>query len=60
MYPPPPRTMLAAVARPSPAAVGLVVKNGSKARARVSGSIPAPVSAMTSRTNRPLVAGSSS
>ena len=52
--------MLAAVARPSPAALGLVVKNGSKARSRCSASMPLPVSANAIRTKRPPAGRSSS
>ena len=40
MCPPMPCTMPAVVARPSPAAVGRVVKNGSSARRRVSSVMP--------------------
>jgi hypothetical protein len=51
-------TICFTVANPSPLPILLVVKNGSKIRARVALSIPQPVSATSSRTQvfgvRPL------
>ena len=46
-----PKTMLRP--RPLPAPKGLVVKNGSKIRARISGGMPAPVSLTLIRTWSP-------
>jgi len=50
--PPDPSAKLRAIAspRPVPCPRGLVVKNGSAARASVAASTPSPVSATTSRT----------
>ncbi len=55
--PPWPRMMPSTADRPSPRPANLVVKNGSNSLARVASSIPHPVSATTTSTNRPGAAG---
>src|SRR5450759_2193950 len=58
--PPDCRTMPWTVARPSPVPLptSFVVKNGSKARARMASSIPAPLSATVSSTAGPVISRS--